>query len=167
MALAHGVEARYPFLDPRLFAFASSLPDRMKLRGLREKRILRDWARTRIPALVAERPKQPYRAPDAPSFFGAHAPAYVRDLLQPERLRAAGIFDPARVAGLVRRGESGKATGFGENQALVAVVSTQLWHHSFMGEGSPPAALPLSQADVALHEISGRAVGPAHAELRT
>jgi asparagine synthase (glutamine-hydrolysing) len=159
MALAHGVEARYPFLDPRLVAFASSLPDRFKLRGLSEKRMLRDWARPRVPAIVADRPKQPYRAPDAPAFFGPDAPAYVRESLHAERLRDAGIFDPDRVAGLVRRAAAGKATGFGENQALVAVLSTQLWHDAFVRDSSArPTPMPWDKADVRLQEV---------AELRT
>jgi asparagine synthase (glutamine-hydrolysing) len=152
MALAHGVEARYPFLDPRLFAFACSLPDRMKLRGLDEKRILRDWARNRIPSAVVERRKQPYRAPDVPSFFGPQAPPYVRDVLEGRRLRDAGLFDAARVGALIRRCEAGKAIGFGENQAFVGVLSTQLWYDAFMRDDVVPGPLPLDQADVHLVE---------------
>jgi asparagine synthase (glutamine-hydrolysing) len=161
MALAHGVEARYPFLDPRLYEFATSLPDRLKLRGLSEKRLLRDWARRRIPPAVAERPKQPYRAPDLPPFFGPLAPPYVREALAPDRLRDAGLFDPDRVAGLVRRCESGRATGVGESQALVGVLSTQLWHDTFIANATRPAPLPLARADVRLREASGTAAQPA------
>src|SRR5687768_12532880 len=159
MSMAHGVEARYPFLDPRLFAFATSLPDSMKLRGFDEKRILRDWARGRIPKSVAERPKQPYRAPDAPSFFGADAPGYVQELLDPRRLRDAGIFDPDRVAGLARRCRAGKVAGFGENQAVVAILSTQLWHDAFIAAPTIPEPLPLERADVFLGDDPSSAAG--------
>ena len=41
MAMAHGVEGRYPFLDPRVVAFASSLPARFKMKGLQEKYLLK------------------------------------------------------------------------------------------------------------------------------
>jgi asparagine synthase (glutamine-hydrolysing) len=160
MSMAHGVEARYPFLDPRLLAFATSLPDSMKLRGFDEKRILRDWARGRIPKSVAARPKQPYRAPDAPSFFGPDAPAWVRELLEPRRLRDAGIFDPERVAGLTRRCQSGKVAGFGENQAVVAILSTQLWHDAFISAPSLPEPLPLDRADVFFGDEPQSATGP-------
>src|SRR5437773_2451468 len=37
MAMAHGVEGRFPFLDHRLFEFAAALPTGSRLRGLREK----------------------------------------------------------------------------------------------------------------------------------
>src|SRR5207249_7725090 len=58
MAMAHGVEARYPFLDHRIFEFAARLPAQSKLRGLREKAVLRRWARNVVPPAVQQRPKQ-------------------------------------------------------------------------------------------------------------
>lgn len=131
MAMAFGVEGRFPFLDHRLFEFAASLPSRSKLRGLREKDVLRRWAADFLPDELARRPKQPYRAPDVPAFFGPHQPEYVEELLAPKAIEEAGIFDPAIVSGLVRRCRSGRASGFRENQALVAILSTQLWHQQF------------------------------------
>jgi asparagine synthase (glutamine-hydrolysing) len=131
MAMAHGVEGRFPFLDHRLFEFAAALPARSKLRGLHEKDVLRRWASAVLPDELAQRPKQPYRAPDVPAFFGDHEPEYVDELLSPNALQSAGIFDPAIVTGLIRRCRSGRATGFRENQALVAILSTQLWHREF------------------------------------
>lgn len=141
MALAHGVEARYPFLDHRLFEFAASLPVGSRLRGLKEKEILRRWAADVVPPEVRTRPKQPYRAPDVPMFFGPRQPDYVEELLRPPAIRETGIFDPAAVAGLVRRCETGRATGVGENQAFIAILSTQLWFREFFGQGR--AAVPL------------------------
>jgi asparagine synthase (glutamine-hydrolysing) len=155
MAMAHGVEGRFPFLDQRIFEFASRLPERSRLAGLREKNILRRWARSRIPSGVVDRPKQPYRAPDAAAFFGPGAPGWVDDVLSPAAIRDAGLFDPAAVEGLVRRCRAGKATGFRENQALVSVLSGQLWHEEFFRPG--PAVTPLSfeNADIVLDENQG------------
>jgi asparagine synthase (glutamine-hydrolysing) len=158
MAMAHGVEGRYPFLDHRLFEFAAALPTRSKLLGLREKNILRRWAADLLPAGVAARPKQPYRAPDIPAFLEGGAPEYVRALLEPSALRAVGIFDPAAVAGLVRRGEAGLATGFAENQAFVAILSTQLWHQEFCSRPASASAAPLGRADVLLSDDLALAV---------
>ena len=157
MAMAHGVEIRVPFLDHRLFEFAAALPTRSKLCGLREKVILRRWARSVIPRDVAERPKQPYRAPDVPAFFGAGQPDYVDEVVSPTRLAEVGIFDAQAVAGLVRRCRAGTVTGFRENQALVAILSTQLWHQRFLGlaaQRAQPANLPLERADVVLYETA-------------
>ncbi len=132
MAMAHGVEARVPYLDHRLFEFAAALPDRSKLRGLREKQILRRWAADVLPASAANRTKQPYRAPDVPAFFEGQAPPYVADVLDEAALRRSGVFDPAAVAGLVRRCRAGQATGVREGQALVAILSTELWQREFL-----------------------------------
>jgi asparagine synthase (glutamine-hydrolysing) len=132
MAMAHGVELRVPFLDHRLFEFAAALPDRSKLRGLEEKAILRRWAQHVMPRDLARRPKQPYRAPDVPAFFGARSPDYVAELLDSANLRRSGIFDATAVAGLVRRCKSGVATGVREGQALVAILSTELWQREFL-----------------------------------
>jgi asparagine synthase (glutamine-hydrolysing) len=150
MAMAHAVEGRYPFLDYRVFEFASALPVSSKLRGLTEKEILRRFAAPRVPPAVLARTKQPYRAPDIPAFFGPGAPEYVRALLAPDAIRSTGMFDAQTVAGLVRRCESGRATGASESQALVAVLSTQLWHQAFMAD-SRGVAVPQG-ADLVLRE---------------
>ena len=152
MSLAHAVEGRYPFLDHRLFEFAAQLPTRSKLRGLREKDILRRWARDVVPPAVVTRPKQPYRAPDIPAFFTPEPVDYARELLDETTVVRTGLFDPQSVAGLVRRCRAGTATGFRENQALVAILSTQLWHHQFMQAPAPCRAGPTATADVALTE---------------
>ena len=147
VGMAHAVEARYPFLDHRLYEFASRLPTSSRLLGLREKEILRRWARDVLPPDVAARRKQPYRAPDAPSFFGEATTDWVEESVAPETVRELGYFEPAAVAGLVRRCRSGRATGMRENQALVAVLSTHAWHRAF--DHAPlPDPLPCDKADV-------------------
>lgn len=137
MGMAHGVEARFPFLDHHLFEFAASLPTRSKLCGLREKDILRRWARAIVPPAVGRRPKQPYRAPDIAAFFGGASVDYVDELLSPRAIRASGYFDAVAVEGLIRRCRTGRAVGFAENQALVGILSTQLWHRQFIDAPAP------------------------------
>jgi len=151
MGLAHSIEGRFPFLDHRLFEFAAALPTRSKLRGLREKDVLRRWAKGIVPARVQSRPKQPYRAPDVPAFFHAAQPDYVDEMLGEDAIRRTGLFDTGGVSGLVRRCRAGRATGFRENQTLVGVLSTQLWHREFFERRDVPASLPLEGADVVLN----------------
>jgi asparagine synthase (glutamine-hydrolysing) len=158
VAMAHAVEGRFPFLDHRLFELAAALPVGSKLRGLREKEILKRWARSIVPVEVATRHKQPYRAPDVPAFFGAERPDYVGDLLAPDAIRRAGLFEPSAVAALVRRCEAGRATGFAESQALVAILSTQLWHEMFFRSPVIPRVGSLRRPDVVLEEIAAVAV---------
>jgi asparagine synthase (glutamine-hydrolysing) len=148
MMMAHGVEGRFPFLDPQLFVYAASLPERSKLCGLREKEILKRWARSIIPTAIVDRHKQPYRAPNSSPFFGGTMPDYVRELLDSAALEETGIFAPAAVEGLVRRAKAGRTISDAENQAVVAILSTQLWHREFMGAPRQVAPLAWEDADV-------------------
>ncbi|MEH3145242.1 MAG: asparagine synthase (glutamine-hydrolyzing) [Methylobacterium frigidaeris] len=140
VAMAHAVEGRFPFLDPRVIDFAARLPARLKLRGLREKHLLREALGPRLPARVAARPKQPYRAPDAAAFFpGAEIP-YVAEALAPPAVAAAGLFDPGAVGKLARKCAGGRARGTGDSMALVAVLSGQLWADGMAAAPARPLA---------------------------
>jgi asparagine synthase (glutamine-hydrolysing) len=85
-------------------------------------------------------------------------------LLGEDAVRRAGLFDARAVAGLVRRCRTGRATGFRENQALVAVLSTQLWHDEFIERRAVPAPLPIEKADVVLGEAGRTPLKPNTAE---
>jgi asparagine synthase (glutamine-hydrolysing) len=74
MAMAHAVEGRYPFLDYRVIEFAARVPPFYRLRGLKDKFILRKTAEGLLPPDFAQRPKQPYRAPISRCFFGHTSP---------------------------------------------------------------------------------------------
>lgn len=137
VAMAHGVEGRFPFLDHRVFEHSVRLPPERKLGpGLREKAELRALAGLLLPAEVAARTKQPYRAPEVAPFFGEQAPGWVEERLEARALDEVGLFDPARVAGLLRRCHSGRASGFREGMALVGILSTQVWHERFCRAGA-------------------------------
>lgn len=131
VAMAHAVEGRFPFLDHRVAEFAAQLPPRLKVRGLVEKYILRRAMQRDLPVSIAQRPKQPYRAPDAQCFFAGVAPAYVRELLEPAAIKVAGYFDHRSVSKLVQKC-SGGTVSTRDNMALVAILSTQLLDHLFV-----------------------------------
>jgi asparagine synthase (glutamine-hydrolysing) len=150
MTMAHGVEGRYPFLDHRVFEFAAALPTGSRLRGLRDKEILRRWASRILPGPVNSERKPSYRAPDAESFFLPASPSWVEDHLTGEALRRVGIFSPAAVSGLVRRCQAGLSPALGENQTIIGVLSTQLWYYQFIENAHRIPALPLSGASVLL-----------------
>ena len=135
MLMAHSVEGRFPFLDRNVMSLANALPPSYKLRVLDEKHVLKRAARGLVPDEIVARSKQPYRAPDAASFFGADAPDYVADALSPEAIREANIFAVEPVAQLVRkcRDHSPDAPlSNSDNMALVGVLSTQLLHRELL-----------------------------------
>jgi asparagine synthase (glutamine-hydrolysing) len=145
MAMAHSVEGRFPFLDVRLVEFCNRLDPRLKLRGLREKWLLTEAARPWLPATIQCRPKRPYRAPIHRCFFNNATPPYVKELLSPEVIQAAGIFKPTAVSQLVRKLETGAPLGETDDMALAGILSTQLLDHLFVKNFRRPE--PLSPRD--------------------
>jgi asparagine synthase (glutamine-hydrolysing) len=128
VAMAHGVEGRYPFLDPRVAVAAAQLAPQRKLDGLRDKAALRDAAARVLDPSLAQRRKQPYRAPEIAPFFEGEPPAWVQERLSDSALSDVGIFDERRVAALLRSCRAGDAAGHRAGMALVGVLSTQVWH---------------------------------------
>jgi asparagine synthase (glutamine-hydrolysing) len=160
VAMAHGVEGRFPFLDDRVFAHSAGLPPERKLDGMRDKVALRDLAADLLPEEIVARPKQPYRAPEVVPFFGPEAPDWVEESLSPAALAETAIWDGDRVTGLVQRCRSGRATGVREGMALVGILSTQLWHAAFCGDGAdsypPETSEPRVRIDRSAAAVSAK-----------
>lgn len=134
MLMAHSVEGRFPFLDKNVAEFANQLPSRHKLFGLDEKFLLKRAFADLVPDEVRNRSKQPYRSPDASSFFGDRPIDWVAEVLSESAVRSAGVFDPGAVQGLVakvtrRRGERMSNT---DNMRTLGVITTQLIHQQFV-----------------------------------
>ncbi len=145
MLMANSVEGRFPFLDRDVVQFANTLPARHKLFGMDEKFLLKHAFADLIPAEILDRPKQPYRAPDASAFFGADREAdWLDDVVSSRALMDAGVFEPSQVAGLIakmrkRRGEVSNT----DNMRLVAVLSTQLIYSQFIAASRTPPSTSL------------------------
>ncbi len=132
VAMHSSVEVRYPFLDEAVFDFLSKLHPRWKLRGFRDKYLLRLLAERWLPRSTYRRGKVIFRAP-LDSFHIDPEPAFVRDLLSEESLRRTGYFEVKEVqhwrkAYRTLRGLPRLSVEMG----LAAVVATQLWHHHFI-----------------------------------
>jgi asparagine synthase (glutamine-hydrolysing) len=144
MLMAHSVEGRFPFLDVNVVELAGSLPPHYKLRVLDEKHVLKDAAKGLVPDAVVRRKKQPYRAPDALSFFSADAPEWVADATSERALETAGVFDPRAVGQLFRKGRAAGDRGQfsnSDNMAIVGVLSTQLLHGALIAGPIPVRAV--------------------------
>jgi asparagine synthase (glutamine-hydrolysing) len=132
VAMAHAVEGRFPFLDHRVVEFAGRIPPQLKLSVLREKHILKEATRDLLPLVIANRPKQPYRAPDAEAFFGPGAPDYVEEVLSPRAIADTGIFDPRAVTRLADKCRRLRSVSTRDGMALVGILSAQLWADAFL-----------------------------------
>lgn len=134
VAMGHSVEGRFPFLDYRVVEFASRVPPAYRLNGLKDKYILRKVAGDLIPNVLAQRPKQPYRAPISRCFLGPHSSDYIEDILSERALQQTGYFNPAKVVKLVEKCRKGQGHLLSEreNMALVGIISTQLLDYQFL-----------------------------------
>jgi asparagine synthase (glutamine-hydrolysing) len=153
VAMHNSVEVRYPFLDEDVFDFLAKLHPRWRLRGFRDKHLLRLLAERWVPKSVARRHKVIFRAP-LDSFHMDPEPPFVAQLLSDESLRKTGYFDMAEVnrwRNDFRKMRADSLPRLSVEMGLMAVIATQLWHHLFMGGGltdlpewssipTPPAA---------------------------
>ena len=127
-SMAVSLEVRAPFLDPRVAEFTASLPSNYKLRGLKTKYILKKAARDMLPAFVTRRGKKGFGVPVA-EWLKIKLRPLARDLLSPERVRRAGVFNPEYVARLQEEHERGVAN---HRKLLWTLLMFELWHESFV-----------------------------------
>ena len=90
MTMAWGLEARVPFLDHELVEYAATMPAALKVRG-EGKYLLKEAARTVIPAAVIDRPKGYFPVP-ALKYLRGEVLDYVRDALLGTHARNRGLF---------------------------------------------------------------------------
>lgn len=133
------VEMRHPFLDEDLFDFCAKLQPRWKLNGLRDKFLLRTVADKWLPKTMSRRRKAMFLTPWeslCPSGENAgRSPTYVEELLSEESLLKAGYFDPKNVRRWrtdVQKLRQRSLLRTSIEMSLVGVVSTQLWHHTYI-----------------------------------
>lgn len=134
VAMNSSVETRYPFLDEEVFAFLAKLHPSWKLRGFKDKYILRLLGERYLPHEIAWRPKGMFRAP-LDSFFAHEVPPFVDQLLSEESLRKTGWFNVEEVQRWRARMLEGRLSIRQRSMVelgMVGVVTTQLWYHTFI-----------------------------------
>lgn len=63
MAMAHGLEARSPFLDHKLAEFSAKIPPKFKIKGRKRRYIQTELARKYLPSELIDRKKQGFASP--------------------------------------------------------------------------------------------------------
>jgi len=147
MLMGHSVEGRFPFLDHNVMELASRMNPSHKLHDFVEKRVLKTAFADVVPAAVRDRPKQPYRAPDASSFVDPDGtPDWLPELLSERSLNEAGLFDATMVSRLMQkcRSVAGRSMNNTDNMRMVAVVSTMLLHDQFIRNQTSRGGVPRS-----------------------
>jgi asparagine synthase (glutamine-hydrolysing) len=131
MEMAHSVEGRVPFLDHHVAEYVAGVPVHHKIRGMREKHLLREATKDVILPEIYQRQKHPFLAPPARDEHDAMT-EFCRDVLASSAVDEQPFFEPRRVRGLMDAvadmapGDRGAFEG-----ALLRVVSTCLMQQRF------------------------------------
>ncbi|GAB3028155.1 asparagine synthase (glutamine-hydrolyzing) [Bowmanella dokdonensis] len=137
--MANSMEARPAFLDHHLAEFAATIPPQLRIRGSKEKYVLREAMKGLLPTVLYERQKFAFMAPPAhtdlkkwnklKSLFKRHASA--------DKLKEAGLIDADFVQTLMERQESPDTPAADKVQidaVLNHVLGVMLLHHHFVDQ---------------------------------
>ncbi len=118
MTMAHGLEARMPFMDKTLVELAMAMPPEYKLMH-EGKGILKDIARGRVPDAIIDRPKAYFPMP-ALKYVRGEFLEMMRDLLMSEKAKSRGIFNENYIADLIANPEA--------PSSFTNIQGSKLWH---------------------------------------
>ena len=125
MGMAHSIEARVPFLDPRLIELALQIPQDMKLKQGQTKYILKKAVEGIIPDEIIWRKKQGF---GAPMTEWLRNPETAKPLLEPiftSRLRERGLFKEDYIRTLIAAHQNGSVNN---NFRIWNLVTLSLWY---------------------------------------
>lgn len=124
MTMAHGLEARSPFLDHRLAEFAATLPARLKIRGRKRRYLQMQLAEQFLPSDVLRRPKQgfnsglPYMMADQFRILFGH-------YLGHARLVEAGFLNRPAIESMLQSHLAGKTD---HGNRLWLLLNAEMWY---------------------------------------
>ena len=107
-SMAVSLEAREPLLDHRLLEFAATLPERVRVRGMQGKWLLKKAMRRYLPDHILYRPKQGFVTPVAEWLRGPLA-GEARAIASSAALARTGWFDSPRIGELVEAHVGGRS----------------------------------------------------------
>jgi asparagine synthase (glutamine-hydrolysing) len=102
MSMAHSLEVRPPFLDHRIVEFAASLPDGFKIRGFRQKFLLKEMMKRKLPASIVRRKKTGFDIPAHDWLRGPLQPLLL-DALAAGSMEQKSLFRADVIQSLIRQ----------------------------------------------------------------
>src|SRR5881227_2642969 len=127
-SMAVSLEARSPFLDHHLMEFAATLPENLKLRGLKTKYLLKRVLKRLVPQENLARRKMGFGVPIGSWFRGSMQPL-LRETLLSDRALQRGLFKPDAVRSLV---EQHVAHQVDHSHRLWSLLMLELWFQRFI-----------------------------------
>lgn len=126
--MAVSLEARSPFLDHHVIEFAASLPERLKLRGLTTKYLLKRVLKKLLPAENLQRRKMGFGVPIG-HWFRDELQPFLRETVLSEKALKRGLFRPQAVKQLV---ELHTRSERDYSHQLWTLLMLELWFQRFI-----------------------------------
>jgi asparagine synthase (glutamine-hydrolysing) len=126
--MAHGLEARVPFLDHEMVTFAINQPHAMKINGGMQKYLLKKWLEKRLPHALVHRTKWGFPAP-VEEWLKKELSPLIDQYLAPEALEKSGLFNPSEVQRYALAFRSGAHYHY---KRIWALIGFQMWHERYM-----------------------------------
>ena len=126
--MAVSLEARSPFLDHHVIEFAASLPERLKLRRLTTKYLLKKVLRRLLPAENLDRRKMGFGVPIGHWFRGKMQP-FLREVVLSDKALRRGLFKPEAVKQLVEQHTRAERD---YSHQLWTLLMLELWFQRFI-----------------------------------
>jgi len=127
-SMSVSLEARSPFLDHHLMEFAASLPEKLKLRRLTKKYLLKRVLKQLVPAENLNRSKMGFGVPIGHWFRGAMQP-FLRETLLSDKALARGLFKPEMVLQIINQHVEGRID---HSHRLWSLLMLELWFQRFI-----------------------------------
>jgi len=154
--MAMGIEARPPMLDHRIVELAFRLSDRFRIRGFRQKMVVRDVASRWVPRFVVKRPKASFGAP-LRAWIRTDLREMVGDLLSERALRQRGLYQ----IDSVRRRVVANQEGHEDHAHFIwNLICRELWMDAYIDRGG--SALRDAQANFQHANQENWALEPIH-----
>ena len=125
-SMTHSLEVRCPFLDTRVIEFAARLPPSMLMR-FRGKWLLRRATRKLLPSRTRMRVKRGFALP-LERWMRRDLHAMTRDILESQRAKERGLFDPRAVSKMIDEMEAGRASP----DHVWTLLVLELWFRAFV-----------------------------------
>jgi asparagine synthase (glutamine-hydrolysing) len=122
ISMAHSLEVRVPFLARSLVEFGLSLPAKLKIGAMRDKRLMRQLLRPKLGARLAHRPKRGFEIPVDRWFREAETEPLRAQLRKGALVQALG-FNPHAIDALISRHLSGEDVG----RKMFALAALERW----------------------------------------
>lgn len=126
-SMAHSLELRVPFCDPAIARFALSAPDVMRVRRSHKKRLLREAARTLLPAEILDAPKQGFSIPAA-RWLRHELRDFAGDALSTARLERHGYLSAPAVQSMLAEHQSQRRD---RSRQLWGLLMLTLWFDAY------------------------------------